>query len=1153
MGVVYAAIHAETGTPVALKTVNIVRAERLTQIRREAQALIRLRHPGLVRVLDEGVHDGCPWYAMERVDGQTFADLIRASFVAGGELNRDPTAPTLLTDDAVDSRADSNARIESAAAVRSLPEAGGGGLPRVLGLVQRLCETLAYVHGEGVIHRDLKPANVFVKPSGEPLLVDFGLVLQVGGRTGREVLDGHLRMAGSVRYMAPEQLRGELLDPRCDLYAVGCLLFELVTGRHVFDGAHAQVVEQQLTSPPPRPSEFASAVPPELDRLVKRLLAKDRRDRLGYAKDVAAALGRLGAQAPAWAVPPPRSRIYLYRPPLVGRDASMTSMQEMVQRPLEGTGGVVFLEGESGSGKTRLALEMAKLAGERGVTVVTGTCMALSADASGATTQGAPLQPLKPLLRAIADACHEQGAAVSAQLLSEHGPLLAVYEPALGDTVPHVEDADLCLPPAAAQQRLFKALSDVFTAFARHTPTALIIDDLQWSDELSLGFLEHVGGALAERAPLLIVATIRSEEATPALSKLMAASWATTVAVRRLQGADVDHMVKGMLGMDQTPAAFVRFLARKSEGNPLFVAEYLRMAVAEQVLVRNDEGRWTLAGSAEPTEVLCEALPLPRSMHDLVERRLAQLGATARKLVDVGATLGREFQPAILRRAAEVEGVTADGAIDELVHRHVLEPASNGEALRFTHDKFREVPYAKLSSELRRELHGRVANVLELVRSEPDEGLGAAVLGHHWMEAREPERAWPHLVRAGDLAREAYALDQAIAFYRSASQAIGAARGNASSAASCDLAQAAVCETLGDMLALRGSHEDARAALRQSIDVTAGDAQIARARRVRKIGKIWETEHKHPNALEMYNQAESTLMQEGVESTDEWRSEWVEVNLHRVRVFYWLAQIDEMNMLVARVHPFVEQHGSAIQRSNYYQALVTRDFRLHRYVLSAETLANAKRSLQAALEANAAVEAAFARFVLGLAHALHGDLVEAQAVLSEARDASRRQGDATSEIRSLAYLLMACRRAQQKERVATLAEETLARASALGMKDYVGLAEASLGWLAFKQGHKELALKMSQDALDTWGGLSFVYPFQWNAALTLLAVQLDQAPLRELVKIAEKLLLPAHAGLPAPIADCLASATRNYAERNPDQAHDDLQGAVAQSLALGYL
>src|SRR6185312_13837620 len=107
-------------------------------------------------------------------------------------------------------------------------------IPELCRITRRLCEALAYIHGEGVVHRDLKPENVLVRADGQPMLVDFGLVVEHSGAAGREVLDVEAMLAGTAAFMAPEQIFGELVDARADVFALGCMLYESLAGRLPF-------------------------------------------------------------------------------------------------------------------------------------------------------------------------------------------------------------------------------------------------------------------------------------------------------------------------------------------------------------------------------------------------------------------------------------------------------------------------------------------------------------------------------------------------------------------------------------------------------------------------------------------------------------------------------------------------------------------------------------------------------------------------------------------------------------------------------------------------------------------------------------------------------------------------------------------------------
>src|SRR5262245_23560272 len=232
MGVVYRGEHVETGEQVALKTVRVTHAKLLSSIRREIHALRRVDHPSVVRIVAEGIEGGLPWYAMELLQGDTLRIYIAG--LATAEIESSPLAGTVTV------RSHSAELAEPAASdlgPTSEPRqqayfatAAGGALPRTLTLMRAICDALAFVHGMGLVHRDLKPENVFLRDDGMPVLVDFGLALQLSGARGREVLQVGDELEGTPAYMAPEQIRGKLVDARVDLYALGCMLYESVTG-----------------------------------------------------------------------------------------------------------------------------------------------------------------------------------------------------------------------------------------------------------------------------------------------------------------------------------------------------------------------------------------------------------------------------------------------------------------------------------------------------------------------------------------------------------------------------------------------------------------------------------------------------------------------------------------------------------------------------------------------------------------------------------------------------------------------------------------------------------------------------------------------------------------------------------------------------------
>jgi serine/threonine-protein kinase len=259
-GVVYDARRLAEGDRVALKVIHQHLAGD-QQIRgrfaREVAILRRLEGEHLCRILDSGeLPDprretvGLLYMAMALVEGPSLEELLKAE--------------------------------------RPLP------LSRAVAIFLEVCDALREAHSQGVIHRDLKPANVLLRGEDRATVVDFGMAkIVTGGGTGTTALTQHNMVFGTPEYMAPEQARGDELDARCDVYAAGIILYEVLTGGVPFRGATPlSVLTAHLTAPPQPPSERAPARPisPALESVVLHAIAKDPMDRYATAGALATAV-----------------------------------------------------------------------------------------------------------------------------------------------------------------------------------------------------------------------------------------------------------------------------------------------------------------------------------------------------------------------------------------------------------------------------------------------------------------------------------------------------------------------------------------------------------------------------------------------------------------------------------------------------------------------------------------------------------------------------------------------------------------------------------------------------------------------------------------------------------------------------------------------
>ena len=205
----------------------------------EARAAARLSHPNIVQVYDAGRDENGFYVVMELVAGDDFARLLgrRKLSLRGAVL-----------------------------------------------VGRQICSALAHAHGRRIIHRDLKPSNLIWTPEKRVKLTDFGLARAFEDREGQVLTQA----AGTPYYMAPEQIRGEPVDPRTDLYSLGCVLFELVTGRAPFAGGSS--IHHHLNSEPDDPRALRRDVPRELAELILRCLEKEPVRRPQTAREVGRAL-----------------------------------------------------------------------------------------------------------------------------------------------------------------------------------------------------------------------------------------------------------------------------------------------------------------------------------------------------------------------------------------------------------------------------------------------------------------------------------------------------------------------------------------------------------------------------------------------------------------------------------------------------------------------------------------------------------------------------------------------------------------------------------------------------------------------------------------------------------------------------------------------
>jgi tetratricopeptide (TPR) repeat protein len=716
MGIVYRALHVPLKREVALKVLaaNIsTDHEFRTRFRHEFEAAASIQHPNVIPIYHAGEQDGLLYVTMRYIDGTDLARLIAV------ETRLDPIRAAVITG-------------QVAAALDAASRAG-------------------------LVHRDVKPANVLIEAPGaseRALLTDFGLTKFLHSDT-KVTQAGTL--VGTFDYTAPEQLNEQPVDARTDVYALGCVLFQALTGRVPFPrDTLAAKLFAHLESPPPSVTALVPEVPHALDAVIATALAKHPQDRYPSASDLARAaleavdrpsLARgiqrlsIGERAPGWQfadTPLPRPRgIALPGPlqaelsPFVGRDAALERLRERFARAVDGERQVALLVGEPGIGKTRLAAELSREAHAEGAIVLYGRCDLES------------LVPYQPFVTAVQHYIAQRETLTLPRELEPELAELARFIPALrrGDgRDPIAEDGE------TRRFRLFEAVTRLLAHVAREAPVVLVLDDLQWADTSTALLLAHLLGDL-EPARQFVLGTIRdadahrSGELTELIGRLAREPQFERIVLTGLSGGET-HALANAVGHDVSDSLVVR-LRDTTDGNPFFIKETLR-SIAEG----------SHAG-------------VPEGVKDLIGTRLARLSDTANQLLSVASVIGREFDLEVLEALVPEPEDRIISALEEAGDAALIgEVEDAADRFVFSHALVRETLYERQSTTRRVRAHHRIARALEEVgRSAPAE------IAHHYFESRHLDRegkAVGFSVLAGDAASRAFAYEDAATHYRHA-------------------------------------------------------------------------------------------------------------------------------------------------------------------------------------------------------------------------------------------------------------------------------------------------------------------------------------------------------------------------------------------------
>lgn len=604
MAVIYKARHLRTGALVAVKALHAHQQTVLAGRRfdREFRAIQSIEHEHIVRVMGQGKYYEQAYIIME--------------FVEGHDLKAHMKVLKMLP-----------------------PEERWREIERI---VMQLCDALDRIHKCNLIHRDLKPSNILLTQNYEVKLTDFGVAKPLD--PGNEQLTSPGMLVGTLAYLAPEVFEQGVQTPRLDLYALGVMLYVLLTEKLPFAGKNiVQIMQKHLKHVPEVPQAVNPDVPSYLSELTMRLLAKRQEERPQNALEVIRAIvvGRGSYQVK---VQEPQSFGDVWKPRFVGRSAELGQLHDAIYRLSTGnTGELVLVEGTEGSGRSRLIEQGLLYARQLGLPIYTGRCV------PGGQGWG---EGFRNIMREVQA---EVGRSAFDQFpRSRLQTILSVYERA-------EQPNPVTTPTTAPLQDFEGEIMTVLRALLlkSKTPRILWIQQLEYADPGTLLALKDAVRQLCRGFHLLVVASCRP--LTPGSGFLYETfcqgslvSWVKRIPLAPLQQEELGQLVGALLGGDPRSLQVAQRLAMASGGQPMIAVELLRFLMDRRMLMRlENQHRWKLM-SRNSDEALNQELDAHMgaqlTLAHVLLLRLQADSSKAKQILYLLAVWGYELRPSTLAR-----------------------------------------------------------------------------------------------------------------------------------------------------------------------------------------------------------------------------------------------------------------------------------------------------------------------------------------------------------------------------------------------------------------------------------------------------------------------------------------------------------------------
>lgn len=681
-------------------------------------------------------------------------------------------------------------------------------------IIIQIAEGLNKAHQKGIVHRDIKPANIFITNEGIVKILDFGLARSFGKAQMTEIES----TTGTCNYMSPEQALGEEIDQRTDIWALGIVMYEMLTGKLPFDAQYDQAIIYSILNKELELDQLNSQLPDGFSPIIFKCLKKDKNERyqqleeliselIEVKKDSSIIYSALQPKLPAFLSKSSRE-IISDKTILVAREQELEKLGRFLDSALSGQGQLAFVTGESGAGKTALVEKFTKHAQKlnNDLIVINGKCNAhtgfgdpyfpfiellnlLTGDVESKFKTGVisrehalRLWNLTPLtIRAIL----EHGTELiniftnGASLVSRASEYWAGNLDWLVELKKLVKQkASLPVDLTVQQRNIFEQYTRVIKSISEEKPLLIVLDDLQWIDAGSANLLFHIARQI-KGSRILIIGIFRKTEIAierdgkrhpleSFFNELKRDYGEIEIDLDKLHG---QKFVDAYLDVEPNKLGdkFRKTFFLQTKGHPLFTVELFREMKEHAMIVRDQAGRWIEGKTFDWNR-------LPTRVDAVINERINRLTENMRNILLIASIEGEEFTAEVVIRQLNIDEKELIGILSsELEKRHQLVSAKGIKTLfnqrislyTFRHIMFQKYLYNTLDEVERVHLHEQVGKIIEELYGEKTDEVSVQ-LARHFQEAGIPEKAFEYLVKAGTRAIHLSAYEETIVLFKKA-------------------------------------------------------------------------------------------------------------------------------------------------------------------------------------------------------------------------------------------------------------------------------------------------------------------------------------------------------------------------------------------------